>query len=95
MSLIFLFYKCFILALFIQDQLKNAKEVTSGVGLKLMQKMGWTPGEGLGKDGAGPLVPLVLDIKADRKGSFNVFGSISIFNYSKLCASITSNPLLL
>lgn len=60
-----------------------------------MQKMGWTPGEGLGKDGAGPLVPLVLDIKADRKGSFNVFGSISIFNYSKLCASITSNPLLL
>lgn len=30
--------------------------------------MGWTPGEGLGKGRDGPLEPLVLDIKSDRKG---------------------------
>lgn len=34
-----------------------------------MQKMGWTPGEGLGKGRDGPLEPLVLDVKSDRKGS--------------------------
>ncbi|EJW86407.1 hypothetical protein WUBG_02681 [Wuchereria bancrofti] len=50
------------------DFLKQTNAVNSGVGLKLMQKMGWTPGEGLGKGRDGPLEPLVLDIKSDRKG---------------------------
>lgn len=39
------------------------------MGHKLMQKMGWTPGEGLGKDRDGPLEPLTLDVKSDRKGT--------------------------
>uniref|UniRef100_A0AAF5PZX5 G-patch domain-containing protein n=1 Tax=Wuchereria bancrofti TaxID=6293 RepID=A0AAF5PZX5_WUCBA len=51
-----------------KDFLKQTNAVNSGVGLKLMQKMGWTPGEGLGKGRDGPLEPLVLDIKSDRKG---------------------------
>ncbi|CAG9537543.1 unnamed protein product [Cercopithifilaria johnstoni] len=51
-----------------KDFLKQTSAVNSGVGLKLMQKMGWTPGEGLGKGRDGPLEPLVLDIKSDRKG---------------------------
>ncbi|VDN02758.1 unnamed protein product [Thelazia callipaeda] len=51
-----------------KDFLKQANVVNSDVGLKLMQKMGWTPGEGLGKGKDGPLEPLMLDIKSDRKG---------------------------
>ncbi|VBB27229.1 unnamed protein product [Acanthocheilonema viteae] len=54
------------------DFLKQTNAVNSGVGLKLMQKMGWTPGEGLGKGRDGPLEPLVLDIKSDRKGKHPV-----------------------
>ena len=33
-----------------------------------MQKMGWKPGEGLGKERDGNLEPLMLDVKSDRKG---------------------------
>lgn len=51
-----------------KDLFKSANKVTSEVGLKLMQKMGWSPGEGLGKDRDGPLEPLTMDIKSDRKG---------------------------
>ncbi|VDK80241.1 unnamed protein product [Cylicostephanus goldi] len=47
---------------------KNARPSVGGVGLRLMQKMGWRPGEGLGPDGMGNLEPLVLDVKNDRKG---------------------------
>ncbi|MCP9257846.1 Protein SON [Dirofilaria immitis] len=54
------------------DFLKQTNAINSGVGLKLMQKMGWTPGEGLGKGRDGPLEPLVLDIKSDRKGKHPV-----------------------
>ncbi|VDM43826.1 unnamed protein product [Toxocara canis] len=50
------------------DLFKSANKVTGGVGHKLMQKMGWSPGEGLGKDRDGPLEPLTLDVKSDRKG---------------------------
>uniref|UniRef100_F1KTB3 Protein SON n=2 Tax=Ascaris suum TaxID=6253 RepID=F1KTB3_ASCSU len=51
-----------------KDLFKCASKVTGGMGHKLMQKMGWTPGEGLGKDRDGPLEPLTLDVKSDRKG---------------------------
>lgn len=34
----------------------------------LLQKMGWNPGEALGKDKTGSLEPLLLDVKLDRKG---------------------------
>ncbi|CAJ0946167.1 unnamed protein product, partial [Mesorhabditis belari] len=44
------------------------KPLTTGVGLRLMQKMGWRPGEGLGKDRIGDVEPLQLDVKFDRKG---------------------------
>lgn len=40
----------------------NAPEVSSGIGLRLLQKMGWQPGEGLGKSGDGPLEPLSLEV---------------------------------
>lgn len=36
--------------------------------MKLLQKMGWQPGEGLGRNKEGSLEPLALDIKMDKKG---------------------------
>jgi protein SON len=51
-----------------QDQLKTAAPVASGMGMKLLQKMGWRPGEGLGKNKEGGLEPLNLDVKMDKKG---------------------------
>ncbi|VDD90985.1 unnamed protein product [Enterobius vermicularis] len=55
-----------------KDFFKTASRVSSGVGLKLMQKMGWTPGEGLGKCRDGPLEPLSLEVKSDRRGKHPV-----------------------
>ncbi len=34
----------------------------------MLKKMGWTHGEGLGKDRSGDVDPLTLDIKMDTKG---------------------------
>lgn len=52
----------------VQDQLQVAAPVSSGMGMTLLQKMGWRPGEGLGKNKEGTLQPLLLDIKLDKKG---------------------------
>jgi len=42
--------------------------VNSGIGIHLLQKMGWKPGEGLGKNQSGSLEPLLLDVKMDKRG---------------------------
>ena len=36
--------------------------------MALLQKMGWKMGEGLGKNNEGQKLPLMLDVKVDRKG---------------------------
>lgn len=51
-----------------KDQLRNTVKLSSGMGLHLLQKMGWKPGEGLGKNKEGALEPLALDVKTDKKG---------------------------
>lgn len=51
-----------------KDQLRSAKAVSGGMGMHLLQKMGWTPGEGLGKNRDGSTDPLSLDVKTDKKG---------------------------
>lgn len=51
-----------------QTQLMHAAPVTGGIGMFLLQKMGWKQGEGLGKNNEGNKEPLLLDIKIDRKG---------------------------
>lgn len=38
------------------------------MGMALLQKMGWRPGEGLGKNKEGALEPLQLEVKLDKKG---------------------------
>ena len=38
------------------------------MGMALLQKMGWRPGEGLGKNKEGTLEPLQLEVKLDKRG---------------------------
>jgi hypothetical protein len=38
------------------------------MGMHLLRKMGWTPGEGLGKESNGSLEPLLLELKLDKRG---------------------------
>lgn len=40
----------------------------SEFGKRILQKMGWEPGKGLGRTEDGPLVPLQLAVKPDKKG---------------------------
>ncbi|KAL1505795.1 hypothetical protein ABEB36_005274 [Hypothenemus hampei] len=51
-----------------KDQLQTAAPVSGGMGMHLLQKMGWRPGEGLGKEKTGTLEPLLLEVKLDKKG---------------------------
>ncbi|XP_020808340.1 protein SON [Drosophila serrata] len=51
-----------------KDQLTSTKPVTGGMGMALLQKMGWKPGEGLGRCKTGSLQPLLLDVKLDKRG---------------------------
>ncbi|KAK3098793.1 hypothetical protein FSP39_023165 [Pinctada imbricata] len=51
-----------------KDQFVRAAPLKSGIGMALLQKMGWKEGEGLGKNNEGSLEPLSLDFKTDRKG---------------------------
>lgn len=46
----------------------TATPVSGGMGMHLLQKMGWRPGEGLGKEKNGALQPLMLEVKLDKKG---------------------------
>lgn len=48
--------------------MSKATPITDGIGKRLLEKMGWKQGEGLGKKKEGPTAPLALDIKTDRKG---------------------------
>lgn len=48
--------------------MQTAAPVSGGMGMHLLQKMGWKPGEGLGKEKTGTLEPLLLEVKLDKKG---------------------------
>ncbi|CAE1258726.1 SON [Acanthosepion pharaonis] len=51
-----------------KEQLQNAAPVRGGIGMHLLQKMGWRQGEGLGKHNEGPTEPILVNVKVDRKG---------------------------
>jgi uncharacterized membrane protein len=36
--------------------------------MNLLQRMGWRPGEGLGKNNKGSLQPLLMNVKLDKRG---------------------------
>ena len=51
-----------------QNMFHNLAPITGGVGMRLLQKMGWKPGQVLGKRGEGNLEPIAMNVKMDRKG---------------------------
>ncbi|XP_053678120.1 protein Son-like [Anopheles nili] len=53
---------------FLKKKKKPSAPVTGGMGMQLLQKMGWQPGQGLGKEKNGSLQPLMLDVKLDKRG---------------------------
>ena len=48
----------------------NLAPITESPGISLMMKMGWSSGQGLGKEGTGDVNPLQLSVKTDRKGLY-------------------------
>lgn len=46
----------------------DSAPVKGGLGEHLLKKMGWQPGQGLGKNQDGQLTPLLLEVKVDKKG---------------------------
>lgn len=57
--------------------------------MALLQKMGWKPGEGLGKNKEGTLQPLLLEVKMDKKGKSAICLFIAqIFCYLRLVLPI-------
>lgn len=50
------------------EQHFTTTSVSGGVGMSLLQKMGWQPGEGLGKYKEGLREPLSVTIKLDKRG---------------------------
>ena len=44
------------------------KPVTEGVGMRMLQKMGWRQGQPLGKNNAGYIAPIPVDVKVGRAG---------------------------
>jgi len=51
-----------------QEQFTKAPKVSGGFGEFMLKKMGWSEGEGLGKERNGDVDPLTLDIKMDKRG---------------------------
>lgn len=60
--------------------------------MHLLQKMGWRPGEGLGKEKNGSLQPLLLEVKLDKRGlvADEEVGHISYHSHSTILFSFTS-----
>ena len=54
--------------IFKKDLLSNATPITTGIGKKILEKMGWKQGQGLGKNSEGYAEPIKVDIKLNRKG---------------------------
>jgi len=59
---------CLFILLPWQDMFHNLTPVSGGIGMKLLEKMGWKPGQVIGKRGEGYAEPIALTVKIDRKG---------------------------
>ena len=46
--------------------------------MALLERMGWRAGEGLGRTKEGPLEPLAVDIKTDKRGELCLLCSMDL-----------------
>lgn len=51
-----------------KDIFLKARPITGGIGQFLLQKMGWSEGQGLGRENEGATQPLMLDFNTTRRG---------------------------
>ena len=77
-----------------QDQFKKAAPVQGGIGMYLLQKMGWKQGTGLGKSNEGNIEPLQVDVKMDRKGERWVISLKSGITCYHSCCPVTPESVL-
>lgn len=54
-------------------EIGNWEKHTKGIGMKLMQKMGWEKGKGLGKDLSGRAIPVEASVRKG-KGAIGAHG---------------------
>lgn len=77
----------------------TAQPVTGGMGMFLLLKMGWKPGEGLGKYKKGTTEPLSFRIKLDKSGLaadediISSMQKLSKVPNSSLPNKVNTNPL--
>ncbi|CAD5206822.1 unnamed protein product [Bursaphelenchus okinawaensis] len=76
-----------------KDTLRNAPQLTTGIGAHLLQKMGWVPGLGLGRKMNGPVEPLILDVKSDRKGLYSTVQDVKPPKREKIANLNGKNPV--
>jgi hypothetical protein len=68
-----------------KDILTNATPITQGIGKRLLERMGWREGQGLGKNREGQLEPIKIDIKNNRKG---LVSQTDLKTFNHLCGRI-------
>lgn len=51
-----------------RNQLNSTIPLNGGIGMDLLKKMGWNPGEGLGPTKSGTVQPLLFEVKLDKRG---------------------------
>lgn len=56
--------------------------------MTLLQKMGWNPGEGLGKFKDGQVEPLKVRLKYGKMGTYLLY----MFIYLSICFKAVTNP---
>lgn len=47
---------------------ENVQQSNGGMGMSMLQKMGWKPGEGLGRNNEGAIEPLNITYKKNKRG---------------------------
>ncbi|XP_033111414.1 uncharacterized protein LOC117112440 isoform X2 [Anneissia japonica] len=56
---------------------QNSKKITSGIGMQLMKKMGWSGEGGLGKKGQGIVEPVSVEERGRRRDGFGAIAAAS------------------
>ena len=61
-----------------KEMFQEAPRLGGGLGMRMLQKMGWSQGEGLGKAWDGEVDPIKVSVKLDRKGLVSEWDAVSL-----------------